>query len=354
MIFLARSDFFAMKFSCRCRASIAGALSLLLWGPIASSVGAEPRTIGAVDRLDPALDAIVPPGAEIEVLAEGFEWSEGPVWSTELQGLLFSDIPRNRVLLWREGEGAKVFLEPSGHASAAPRGGEEGSNGLALDPQGRLLLCQHGDRSLSRMDAPLTRPAPKYLRLAERYQGKRFNSPNDLTLHSSGAIYFTDPPYGLLGQADDPAREIDFCGVYRLAPDGTVTLLTSELTRPNGIALSPDEKTLYVAVSDPEQAIWMAYDVQPDGSIARGRLLFDATDWVGERPGLPDGLKVDRRGILFATGPGGVLVFTPQGKHLGTIGSGEKTANCALDPEARYLYMTSDMYLCRVRLAAAE
>jgi gluconolactonase len=327
---------------------VACALGLLAAAPSRSAE--EPRTIGAIERIAPEFDALVPPGAQIEVLADGFEWSEGPVWSVELGGLLFSDIPRNRVLLWREGEGVRTYLEPAGYTGAARRGGETGSNGLALDGEGRLLLCQHGDRCVSRMDAPLSAPQSKFVRLAERHDGKRFNSPNDLAVHSSGAIYFTDPPYGLERQFDDPAREAEFCGVYRVAPDGRTSLLYRDLSRPNGIAFSPDEKTLYVANSDGKRAIWLAFDVQPDGSVANERVFFDATAWMGRAPGAPDGLKVDSQGNLFATGPGGVLVFSADGKHLGTISPGEATANCAFDADGKHLYMTSDMYLCRVKL----
>src|SRR5205807_4266317 len=184
---------------------------------------------------------------------------------------------------------------------------------------------------------------------ADRYEGKRLNSPNDGVFKSNGDLYFTDPPYGMEKVWDDPARELDFCGVYRLSKDGKLTLLTKDMTRPNGIAFSPDEKTLYVANSDPEKAVWMAFDVKEDGTLGKGRVFFDATKWVGkERPGLPDGMKVDRKGNLFATGPGGVLVFAPKGKHLGTIATGVPTSNCAWGPDG-YLYVTADKALTRIK-----
>ena len=308
-------------------------------------------TIGSVERLDAGLDALVPPDATLDVLAEGFDWSEGPVWVPAGGYVLFSDIPPNSIYRWKEGEGHRLYLQPSGYTGEEARGGEVGSNGLVLDAEGRLVLAQHGDRRIARLDAPLDAPTPTYTTLADRYDGKRFNSPNDLVYHSSGALYFTDPPYGLEQQMDDPAKEIDFQGVYRLDPDGTVTLLADDLSRPNGIAFSPDEQTLYVANSDPERAIWMAYDVEPGGSIANGRVFFDATAFVQDgKPGLPDGLKIDQQGNVFATGPGGVLVFAPDGTHLGTLDTTQATSNCAFGNDGSTLYVTADMYLLRIRL----
>ncbi len=325
---------------------------LVLAPLIACAASAAPYpTLGSIVRLDPRLDALVPRGEQLEVLAKGFEWTEGPVWVSSGSFLLFSDIPHNVVNRWREGEDVAPFLKPSGYTSPdKPKMLEPGSNGLVLDPQGRLVLCQHGDRRVARMDAPLSAPAAKFTILAERFEGKRLNSPNDLVFHSSGALYFTDPPYGLEKQNEsDPAKELDFQGVYRLAPDGTLALLTRELSRPNGIAFSPDEKTLYVANSDPARAVWMAFDVRADGTIANGRVLFDATKSVGKYKGLPDGLKVDRQGNLFATGPGGVLVLAPDGTQLGLIYTGEATSNCAWGDDGSSLYITADMYLVRIR-----
>lgn len=319
----------------------------------ASPTPASPPTypaIGEIERLDPALDALIAPLAGIEVLAEGFDWAEGPVWVPEGRYLLFSDVPMNRIYQWREGEGHRIWLEPSGYTGETLRGGEPGSNGLRLDHDGRLLLCQHGDRRVARLAAPLAAPQPRFTTLADRFQGRRFNSPNDLALHSDGSVYFTDPPYGLAAGPQDPSRELEYAGVFRVDPAGTVSLLTRELSRPNGIAFSPDETTLYVANSDPARAVWMAYDVLSDGSIARGRVFFDATAWVPDRPGLPDGLEVDRRGNLFATGPGGVLVFSPDGRHLGTIRTTRPTANCAFGDDDRTLFMTADDLLLRLRL----
>lgn len=343
-----------------CRAAMLLLVVLLIIGcqdtpdtpaPEPDAAMASYPTIGTVERLDPALDALVPADATMEILAEGFEWAEGPVWVADGGYLLFSDIPPNTIYRWKEGEGHTAYLNPSGYTGDVARGGEVGSNGLTLDAEGRLVLAQHGDRRIARLTAPLDAATPTYATLADRYDGKRFNSPNDLVYHSSGALYFTDPPYGLEQQTDDPARELDFQGVYRLAPDGTVTLLTDALSRPNGLAFSPDERTLYVANSDPERAIWMAYDVTPDGMLTGERVFFDATPLVEQSlRGLPDGLKVDQQGNLFATGPGGVLVFAPDGTHLGTLNTTQATANCAFGDDGSTLYITADMYLLRIRL----
>ena len=308
------------------------------------------RTIGSIDRLDDELNQIIPENAEIEVIAEGFEWSEGPVWIPGEDFLLFSDIPPNRVYKWSEQDSISIYLEPSGFTGTETRKGEPGSNGLLLSPDGALVLCQHGDRRVAMMNASLNKPKPEYKTLAGMYEGKRLNSPNDACYHSNGDLYFTDPPYGLEGNVNDPAKEIEFQGVYRLTPGGQVNLLTDELSRPNGIAFSPDEKKLYVANSDPEKAIWMVYDVLSDGNISEGRLFFDATEKVGKEKGLPDGLKVNKDGYIFATGPGGVWVFNADGKHLGTIKTTQATANCAFDTEEKVLYITADMYLLRVKL----
>ena len=312
--------------------------------------GQAPADSMRIDRLDPALDKLIAPDAKIEVLAQGHDWTEGPLWIKRGGYLLFSDIPKNSIYRWKEGEGEKLYLQPSGYTGKEPRGGETGSNGLILDREGRLVLCQHGDRRVARMDAPLDSPKPQFTPLAVRYQGKRFNSPNDAVFKSNGDLYFTDPAYGLEKQWADPAREMSFAGVYRRSASGEVTLLTSDMTRPNGLAFSPDERRLYVAQSDEKAAIWRVFDVKRDGTIENGRVLLDVTSMVPARKGLPDGLKIDTEGNLFATGPGGVLVITPEGKHLGTIATGQATSNCAFGDDGRTLYMTADDYLVRVRL----
>jgi gluconolactonase len=307
-------------------------------------------TTGSIETLDPALAAVIRPNAEIEILAEGFDWTEGPLWVPQLQKLLFVDIPPNKIHSWSEADGQQLYLTPSGYTGTSSRGGEVGANGIILDGEGRLILCQHGDRRLARMEAPLDNPQPTFTTLADAYEGKRLNSPNDVVMHRDGSFYFTDPPYGLEKNMNDPAKELDFQGVYRVRGPGQLQLLTKALSRPNGIAFSPDQKILYVANSDPQRAIWMAYPVQADGTIGAGRVFYDATSLVGQDKGLPDGLKVNREGTLFATGPGGVWVFDPTGKVLGKIRTGEATSNCALSEDESTLYMTADDYLMRVRL----
>ncbi|PAP75709.1 SMP-30/gluconolactonase/LRE family protein [Rubrivirga marina] len=291
---------------------------------------------------------LVPADAEVEVLAEGFTWSEGPVWRPAEGDLLFSDVPENVVYRWSESDGLSAFLRPASRAFGSATPGEAGSNGLILDADGRLLLAEHGTRAVMRLGDRFVRDT-----LAARYDGRRLNSPNDLVLHSSGALFFTDPPYGLAGQDGSPQKELPFNGVYRLDSDGTVTLIDDGLSRPNGIVLSPDERTLLVANSDPARAIWMAYPVAEDGSVGEGTVLFDATEWVGpDRPGLPDGMAVDADGNVFATGPGGVLVFSAAGEYLGTIETEKATANVAFgDADGRALYLTSSDQLLRLRVA---
>ena len=309
-------------------------------------------TVGSVERLHSDIDALIAPGAEIEVLATGFAWSEGPVWiphgdgGLPSQSLLFSDIPNNRIHCWNQKTGLSIFLEPAGFTGPVSYGRERGSNGLALDAAGRLLCCEHGDRRISVLEKNGGKRT-----LADAWDGKRFNSPNDLAVHTSGAIYFTDPPYGLPDGFDDARREIDCCGVFRLQPDGTVDLVCNTMTRPNGIAFSPDQKKLYVAQSDPNEPILKVFNVLEDGRLDAGMTFFDATTLTERRKGNPDGLAVDVQGNLFATGPGGVLVISPDGTHLGTILTGQKTANCCFGEDGQSLFITADMYLCRIRLA---
>jgi len=313
----------------------------------------EPNLERKIERLDPALDRLIARDARVEILAQGYDWSEGPVWVKSGGFLLFSDVPQNMIVKWKGGEGAREWLKPSGYTGRDPREGELGSNGLVIDPEGRLVICQHGDRRMARMEAPLLAPAAKFTTLADRYEGARFNSPNDAVFHSNGDLYFTDPPYGMVKQFDDPMREIAYQGVFRRHRNGSVSLLTREMTIPNGLAFSPDEKTLYVSQSDPEEPIWRAFDVLPDGSLGSSRILFDAGALAKTRRGLPDGLKVDTEGNLFATGPGGVLILSPVGRHLGTILTGQATGNCAFGDDGQTLYITADMYLMGVRLKSA-
>jgi gluconolactonase len=312
----------------------------------AAALSEQVATLGRIERLDPAFDRLVDPDAAIEVLAANrFEWAEGPVWDRAGKRVLFSDIPRNMIWEWSQTSGLKEFLKPSGYTGAATfTGREPGSNGLIFDRAGELVMCQHGDRRVAKwVDG-------KFVTLADRYAGKRLNSPNDLAIRSNGDLYFTDPPHGLPRQTEDPGRELDFQGVYRLNAQGELTLLTRQLQRPNGLAFSPDEKTLYVANSDRRKAVLMAFPVRSDGDLGAGKLFFDVTAAVGQgRPGLPDGLKVSTDGTVWATGPGGVLVYSPQGKHLGTLATGVATANLAFGDDGSTLYITADKNLVRVR-----
>jgi gluconolactonase len=301
--------------------------------------------LGVIERVDPRFDELVPADAVIEQLADGFDWSEGPAWIPDGGFLVFSDVPQNVVYKWAESEGISEFLRPSGFTGTGESGREPGSNGLLLDLKSQLILCQHGDRRVSRLN-----PDNSFEELVSTFEGKRFNSPNDAVLKSNGDLYFTDPPYGLTGLNDSPLKELDFNGVYRLSATGELTLLTSELTFPNGVALSPDEKTLYVAVSDPDNPVIMAYDVKSDGTIENGRVFFDTGPWSEKYPGLPDGLKVDQKGNVFATGPGGVNVFDSAGTFLGRFNTGVATANCGWGDDGSTLYITADAYLCRVKL----
>lgn len=304
--------------------------------------------VGAIERLDPAFDRLVAPGAQIEKLAEGFRWSEGPTWYDG--GVVFSDVLANTAYRWKADaktgavSGAEVFLRPSGLMKATPGFREKGSNGLTRDAQGRLVLAQHGERQIARWENGT------FTTVADRYEGKRFNSPNDLAVRKSGEIYFTDPPYGLEKIADSPLRELPYAGVYRIGTDGQVTLLTKALNFPNGIGFSPDEKILYVAVSDGKAPRVMAYDVKADGTLGGERVFFDALP--RRKPGVKgscDGLKVDREGNVWATGPGGVLVLSPGGKLLGVINTNEPTGNCCWGDDGSTLYITANYFFVRVK-----
>jgi gluconolactonase len=297
-----------------------------------------PPFTGSIERLTSSLDTLIAPGTSIEVLASGFNWSEGPVWKDDQ--ILFSDVPENTAFAWQEGDtAARVFLQPSGNFE----GDGQGSNGLALDAQGRLILCQHGARRIARLEKD-----GSFTPLADRFEGKRFNSPNDLVIAKSGALFFTDPPYGMKKGVPPDAP---YHGVYRVDPDGSVHLLIDDVKWPNGIALSPDQRTLYLAVSDKEAPRVLAYDLQPDGSVKNGRLLFDAKPLFGpQRPGNCDGLKIDTQGNIWTTGPGGVLILSPSGQHLGSILTGVPTGICAWGgPNRNSLYITADMFLLRVK-----
>jgi gluconolactonase len=326
-------------------------------GPSTTADGIIDSTPIKVERLDPTIDQIIPAEAKLERVATGFTWVEGPVW---LDGsLFFAEIPSNSIRKWTPGAGVSIFLQPSGYKGAAPYGGpESGSNGMTLDVRGRLTVAGHAQRDVYRFEK--LDPGGPITILADSYKGKKLNSPNDLVYKSDGSLYFTDPPYGLRTQKDtDPEKQLSVNGVYRLphaldqkagsAPSNAeLQLLVTNLTRPNGIAFSPDEKYLYVNNSEPKK-IWMRYTVKPDGTLTGAKLLYDATS--DTRPGAPDGMKVDEQGNIYSAGPGGVWIFTPEGKPLGTILSSEKVSNVAwAGPDRKTLYITASSSIFRVHL----
>lgn len=304
----------------------------------------ETRAVENVVRLDPAFDALVPPDAQIEKLAGGFQFTEGPVWRPEGH-LWFSDVMGNVVRQWSPDGKVSVVLQHAGYdKDDAPPKSFIGPNGSIGDKDGGVLLCQHGLRRIVHVSKDL-----QITTLVDRFQGKRFNSPNDLVYRWDGSLYFTDPPYGLAKQDDDPAKDLKFNGVFRLVK-GKLQLVIKDLTRPNGIAFSLDWKTLYLANSDEKHKVWMAYDVAEDGTVKNGRVFFDVT--AEKEDGLPDGMKVDSQGNLYCTGPGGVWVFSPAGKHLGTIKPPETPANCNWGDDGKSLYITARTGLYRIKLAS--
>ena len=264
-------------------------------------------------------------------------------------------MPQNKIYFWNAKDGVTEFISPSGFTGVSVTSGREiGSNGLTFNSNGNLLLAQHGDRRVAMLSSKLDKTSnPKYVSIVDSYMGKRFNSPNDLIVSKNGAVYFTDPPYGLKKQDNDPLKDLDFNGVYKYL-DGKIYLISKDLTRPNGLAISNDGSILYVANSDPKKAVWYVFDISNTNEdlIEPSPLVIfkDVTYLVGKKRGLPDGMKIHSSGNIFATGPGGVLIFSPSGKHLGTIQTEVSTSNCAFDSDENYLYMTSDNYLTRIKL----
>lgn len=308
------------------------------------------KTTGQVEMIDPALAQVIDSNMKAEIIAEGFEWSEGPLWIDKYKMLLFSDVPTNTIYKWTEEKGKEVYLKPSGFSGQDSKSKEPGSNGLVQDKEGNLVLCQHGNRQMARMDAPLDKPEPKFISLAGKFNGKRFSSPNDAVYNSTGELFFTDPPYGLPTQGDDdPEKEIKYNGVYKLKTNGEVVLLVDSITRPNGLAFLPGEKQLIVACSDPSYPNWYLFDVSGD-SLANGRIFYSTVNEREGLKGLPDGLKIDSRGYVFATGPGGIWIFDSQGKVLGKIKLDEAASNVALSTDEKTLYITNDMRVLRVSL----
>jgi gluconolactonase len=303
--------------------------------------------------MDDRASALLDTNAKITVLGTGYAWTEGPLWIEEGGYLLFSDIPNNVIHKYVPDEGVSVYLEESGATGLVEGDPDGGSNGLLLNRDGELVLFQQGDRRVAIMDAPLSRPVSKFRTLAGEYRALRLNSPNDGVFHSDGSLYFTDPPYGLDAIMDDERKELAFQGIYRLTSDGTLTLLDDTVSFPNGIGLSLDEKHLYVAVSDSAEPVWLAYDIS-GGEVSNKRVFFDASEAAQQHGGLPDGMAVHSSGNIFATGPGGVWLFSPGGEVLARIFTGRQTANCTLSADERTLYMTAHDTLMSIPLAGQK
>jgi gluconolactonase len=310
--------------------------------PPAAAPEKSAASTGSIVRLDPAFDALAAKDAQIEKLAGGFTFIEGPLWRPS-NALWFSDVVGNVIRQWTPDGNVTEILRPGGYdGNSLPAGGFIGPNGMVEDKDNAVLVCQHGNRRIARIDKDR-----KVTTLVDKFEGKKLNSPNDLVYHSDGSLYFTDPPYGFPKQDDDPAKELKFNGVYRLA-GGKLQAVIKDLTRPNGIALSPDEKTLYVANSDEKRKIWMRYDVVAGGAVANGKVFADVTSQT--EAGVPDGMKVDSQGNLYATGPGGIWVFSPDAKHLATIKLPETPANCGWGDDGKSLYITAQTGLYRLKL----
>ncbi len=305
----------------------------------------------SVEIIDNEALVLLDPKNEIQVLAGGFQWTEGPLWISSGNYLLFSEIPGNTIYKWEAQKDVIAFIHPSGYSGTGYYSKEPGSNGLLLNHQGELVLLQHGDRRIVKMNAPLEAPKPDFITLVDNYQGKKLNSPNDGAFDRAGNLYFTDPPYGLPSGMEDPTKELDFQGVYSLLTDGKSVLLDT-LSRPNGIVLSPDETILYVAVSDEAQAVWYAYDVIAPGQVANKRLFYDVTHLIGKEgeQGLPDGMVMHSKDYLFASGPGGIWIFTKNAKPIARIHTGLATSNCTLSDDEKTLFITADDYVLSLNL----
>ncbi|MGB4849053.1 MAG: SMP-30/gluconolactonase/LRE family protein [Saprospiraceae bacterium] len=301
-----------------------------------------------IEILDKQAKRFLSENSRITTVARGFNWAEGTLWLKDQQALLFSDVPENKIYRWSEKDGLTTWLQPSGYTGPQEKK-REGSNGLLINDKNQLVICQHGDRRIALMNAPLTNPEPKFISIVDNWRNKRLNSPNDATYHD-GMLYFTDPPYGLPGQDQDPDKELGFSGVYRVGHTGAIIMVIDSLLRPNGIGFSPENEMMYIANSDPKRAIWMKYTMGTNGNAVSGKVLYDATDLVGKVNGLPDGLKVHPSGFVFATGPGGLWIFSPEDEVVAKIHIPQATANCAFDDTYSHIYIAADSTIIQVTL----
>jgi gluconolactonase len=310
-------------------------------------------TIGTIELFDTSAASIIDTNAKIEVIGRGYNWSEGPLWIASKKQLIFSDVPENKIFQWADGDSVKLYLTPSGYTDTARRKGEVGSNGLTLDINGRLVLCQQGNRQIARMNTSLDSPKADYTVLSASYAGKKFNSPNDVITDKKNNVYFTDPIYGLPEGENDPAREMRFEGVYKISTDGKTTVLIDSIPRPNGIAFSLDEKILYVGSSDDKKPRWYAYHLDENGNIKDGGILLDVVP-IKEKATFkssPDGMKIDKYGNIFSTGPDGINIISPAGKRLALIKIFNRpTSNCAFNETKDVLFITADDLILKVKL----
>ena len=302
--------------------------------------------IGSVERFSSEIDEFFSKDSKIEILANGFSWSEGPVWSKKLNAVLFSDVPNNVIYKWDEKNGLEIFLDNIGYSGVVPNLKKAGTNGLTIDNEGNLIICMHGDRRIVKLKDWNNN---EFVPLATSFNNKLLNSPNDLVYNSNKDLFFTDPPYGLKGGDNDKLKELDYNGVFKLTSNGKLSVLIKNLSRPNGIAISGDEKLLYVANSDLNNPVIMKYQISDEG-VKNPEVFFDGSFLSKKDKGLFDGLKIHPSGTVFATGPGGVLLIKSNGIHMGTVRTEVRTANCTFDDKYEYLYMTSHQYLTRIKL----
>jgi gluconolactonase len=325
-------------------------LALALAGGFKTSYAQPAKPLMTLEPIDPQFSTIVIKNAKCKILADGFVWSEGPLWVDKYQMFLFSDVKKNVIYKWTKAKGKELYLSPSGYTGKIPRGGELGSNGLGLNNKGQLVICQDGDRAVAIMDAPLDKPKPKFIKVAANYNGKKFDSPNDLAFLPNGDIYFTDPPYGLEKNVDDSLKEARYQGVYKIARNGQITLLTDTITRPNGIAFFPGGKKVLIANSDPAKVYWYAYDLDKNGNFTHGRIFYNAIKASKTAAGMPDGLKINSKGIVFATGPGGIWIFNSSAKLLGKILINDLASNLSMSANEKTLYVTSNHRVLQIDL----